>query len=1068
MNLPERIYAIGGAGKAITYELLESDWVQEEILKPRPNPKTLTVTFIDTAEDEENADRERLDKIRTEIRETKEELREVHTGRPGEIEIEYLPLTSNIQLHDQNDLIGESVVPRIAAGVGMDRENWWLRPEYINENLDFATGVVRKRGLGKGLYYKAYAEDDDVRTQVDLPSRGKVAVIAGLGGGSGSGIFIDLVQHLKRTQRTAEVTLFGVLPNDAEGDAENANAHAALSELEYLSLQGEELFKDCVLMPIDPTDFGGKKANILQSSDALIEFDRAAVYLIVSYYNKTGMEDPFADMPSYAPFIIGIPQVLRYNVDAIKGAKTTISELLSEKQDALEAEEEIYVELERFFSKHKDLDTSTGELHDSDLTDLESRLGSLESLLDLDLFEELEYESISIFREIIGEARKETDDVAEQVEIASGSVRAGSASLGAENEQFVDSIDKQLADIIRDDIRLIGQRKELLKQLRSVDTPRIQSTLSYLLALDDEGINAGVRLNQLETKREEAIERKDRLERDLEEVREELEQKRDDQRQEIEQRAEEWERTVRSDFREFDACNDLPIESRVGSLENAIGNYAIRIDNAADPSEIEDVSAQEVRETLSTLSDELEAVGVDISDEERAIQSSIADLADAKKSFLQMNAEEGTVEKILPWESSTEEERKQAQKNYRTKRSQLDDNGVFTISRAGDTLTVEVEFTGSHLIDQVQQEATTRRERILDELRDQFDATGSDVEDAVRRVGKELERSSQLSAVRQTVEDVLASVIVDTGDVEERRDDLEADLSEAEERAELFASTVSLFEELNNRRETFVGSQADYDRRRSSYGEERSDAVSTEEEEYRYMKTVRPNDILQIRDDSNIADSDIFSDESERQRLRASLEELAKNAHNSKYTGIRKRRISSSRARYEDMQITVGVVSRAINQIGEEADLEDIFAGAYNLGPGEENYASYPVEAGGNWDIGLGIFIGGIFLDNLRAEAEADGYREGYRAKMESDEVDILVHHTYGLEEGYYVKRDDILNLENPRDIEFFLRDEASIREDLLQEYINIVPTGEGPGVPDEQIEYSGPTSEEADRGYDH
>ncbi|WP_277552284.1 tubulin-like doman-containing protein [Halobaculum limi] len=1067
MNLPERIYAIGGAGKAITYELLEADWVQEEILEPRPNPKSLTVTLVDTAEDEINDDEERIKQIRADIRETKERLREESSGRPGEITIDYLPLTRNIQLHDQNDLIGESVIPRIADGVGMDRENWWLRPEYINENLNFATGVVRKRGLGKGLYYKAYAEDDEVRTQIDLPSRGKVAVIAGLGGGSGSGMFIDLVQHLKRTQRTAEITLFGVLPNDAEGDAENANAHAALSELEYLSLQGEDVFKDRVLMPIDPTDFGGKKANILQSSDALVEFDRAAVYLIVSYFNKTGMEDPFADMPSYAPFIIGIPQVLRYNVDAIKGAKTKMTDLLSEKQDALEAEEEIYGELDRFFARHFD-DGETGELHDSDRSDLKNRFDSLESLLEVDLFEELGYESISIFREIIGEARNETEDVAEQVEIVSSSIRAGTASLGGESEQFVDSIDKELADIIRSDIRNLGRRKELLEDLRRVDAPRIQSTLSYLLALDDEGINAGVRLNQLEAKREDAEERMERLESDLAEVREELEEKRDTQRQEIERRADEWERAVRMDFEDFQACQDISIESRVGSLETAIGNFSMNIDNATDPEEIDNISSQDVTQALNTLSDELEAIGIDISSEEQDIQSSVRDLAEAKKSFLKMNSEEGTVEKILPWESSAEEERQQARKNYRTKRNQLDDKGVFAISSAGSNLSIEVEYDGTSLIDRVKREEEQRRDQIIMELREQFDENGPQVDSAMQKVGTQLDRGRSLADVKQIVEDALTDVIVDTGDISERKDDLEADLEDARGRAELFSATVSLFEEINNRRETFVNSHAEYNRRRSSYGEERSSAVSTEEEEYRYMKTVRPNDILQIRDDSDIDESGIFDDEAERQRLRSSLEELARNIHNSKYSGLRKRRISSSRARYEDMQIAVGAVSQAIDQIGEEAArLQEIFAGAYNLGPGEENYASYPVDAGGNWDIGLGVFIGGIFLDNLRAEAEADGYREGYRAKLNSDELDILVHHTYGLEEGFYVRRNDVLNLENPDDIEFFLRDEASIREDLLQEYIEVVPTKEGNDTPDEAIEYDGPTGDLTDGGRD-
>lgn len=46
MNLPDRIVAIGGAGKAIAYELLEADWVRESILQPRHDPRSLRVTIV--------------------------------------------------------------------------------------------------------------------------------------------------------------------------------------------------------------------------------------------------------------------------------------------------------------------------------------------------------------------------------------------------------------------------------------------------------------------------------------------------------------------------------------------------------------------------------------------------------------------------------------------------------------------------------------------------------------------------------------------------------------------------------------------------------------------------------------------------------------------------------------------------------------------------------------------------------------------------------------------------------------------------------------------------------------
>jgi hypothetical protein len=136
------------------------------------------------------------------------------------------------------------------------------------------------------------------------------------------------------------------------------------------------------------------------------------------------------------------------------------------------------------------------------------------------------------------------------------------------------------------------------------------------------------------------------------------------------------------------------------------------------------------------------------------------------------------------------------------------------------------------------------------------------------------------------------------------------------------------------------------------------------------------------------------------------------------------------------MNAVVGVMSRAMSKIGDIADLENQFTEAYNLGPGGKNYASFPVEAGGNWDVALSMFIGGIFMDNLRAEVAADGYLSGYESRQQSDDTDIIVHHSHKLDSGWYVQRENLLNLENENDVEFFLRDDGKINEDLLKEHI--------------------------------
>lgn len=1035
MKLPDRIFALGGAGKAISYELLEADWIQEAVLQPRPEPEQLTVTVIDTAKEEKNRDLSRIQEIKNSIDDKKSELRDTEQGRLGDIKIEYLLLTDSIQLYDQNDLIGEEIVPRIASGVGMDPQNWWLQPTFINENLDFATGVVRKRGLGKALYYKAYTEDDNIRTSIDLPSRGRVAVIAGLGGGTGSGILIDLVEDLKNTQRTAEITLFGVLPNDSEGQAESANAHAALSELEYLQLQDESPFKDQILVPIDPTDFGGKEANILQSSDALEEFDKAMVYLLAAYYNMMDMEDPFADKPSYAPFVIGIPQVLRYNVDAIKDAKTIITGILNVKENALEAESDIYDGIDRFLSKYHSVD-NTGEVHDSDEKDLETRLRNVKSLLDVELFNQLGYESVSIYREIVTEAEKEADGIAEQLDIIQSSLRAGSDEVKTGDEQYIDGIDQQLGDVISTELNHLSRRIQLIKRVRSIKSNRIKSTLSYLLVLSKEEVNPGVRLTQLESKTEEVAERHDRLQRELDTTKQELDELKKEQQQTIERKVEAWTRDVEELYNELQRFQTFNIESGVESIEAEMSAFAQQVQTAETLQEVEGADATGVRQQLTELSADLEQFDMDFTDSETRITSSLKDLIEVKKSFLRMTQDAGLIEKYSPFTTSGEQEREQAEKDYRITRNELNDAGVFNVSRAGEALSIEIEFNGHEFIRTTEEEIEARRKDIIDAAKQRIDGEASWIADQLER---DIEYAATFEELRQTVEEAFETSLSDISELAESKREIEQKLESTEATLELHEGAVQLFEELNNRTETFSESQEQYINERNEYDETGEVTVTSEAKEYRYLKKIKPNNVLQLRADSTINQSTLLEEPAERQRLRGSLEELAKNAHSPKYNGLRKRRISSDRTRYNDMNIVVGVMSQAVGQMTDEANLQPVFSGAFDLGPGNEDYASYPVQAGGNWDVGLGIFIGGVFLDNIRAEAEPDGYYSGYQARDRSSDQDIMIHHTYGLDQGYYVRRDTVQNLENPDDVNFFLRSEPDIVEDILTECVDKV-----------------------------
>lgn len=1039
MNLPGRIFAVGGAGKAIAMELLESEWVLKEILEPKPDPASVTITILDTAVGEQNKDRQRLEEIRERRDELANELREESTGRPGSLTIDYKLITDNIQLNSQNDLLGDRAVPRITQGNGMKEEDWWLEDSHINENLDFARGVVRKRGLGKAIYYKAYAEDDDISTYIDLPDKGKVAVLAGLGGGTGSGIVMDLAQHLQDRQQTAEVTLFGILPNHTEGVKECTNAFAALSELEYLSLTDQQVFKDRILLPIDPTGFDGKTGNRIQSEQMLQELDEAMIYLLGAYYNNQDMEDPFSGGPKFAPFTIGVPQILRYNVEAINEARTALRNILNLKQDSLQAEEEIYTQIERYLAKNYN-DDQEGGLRDLDTADLNERLDKVEDLLDNELFEELEYESLGTFREIVADARQEADDIEQQIDIVAGSLRA--IDVGGQSA-FVDDIDEHLAEILGRDLRAIAQRKNIFKELKIVDDSRVRDTIEYLIGSGTENANPGVKLQRLEAQLDDLETKRERTEEELAEAEQELEKLRDEQADEIQRRVQNWKREVESSLDQLRYLDNQPIHSEVQAIQTELEQFRNQVAGAGSPAEVEQVSPKPVRDQLNSVEELLNRAGIDFDETRSGIESAIADLPQARSEFIRANQEEGTVEGVLPWKSSTEEERQEGHKNYRMQKNRLDDSGIFSLGPPSGQFRADIEFNPQGISQQVSSRRDYLQQYVTDQLIQMLDSAGQEY---VNELETELQHDFKDAALEDIARRAFRSEVEGTSEIEGQKKELETELQETDAQIENFQSTIDIFQNLNSQRDAYIDNLRQFNRERKEHEEEASRPVSTRDDDYVYVKNIQPEDVFRTTGDDDLEQSELFNSREENQRVKNNLQDLAENARDQQYTGLFRRKFSHGRARYDDLKIRVGVMSRAINQLQPDTlDFRSVYSGAYDLDPSgnrvDRAYGAWQHEAGDRWDIGMTVFIDGVFLDNIRKVVQADGYYGNYQRRQDDPDTDILIHHSYGLEKGQFIRRLSLLNLEDDDDIEFILGDEHDVVEDLLDDYIEVVDT---------------------------
>jgi hypothetical protein len=1049
MNFPDRIFAVGGAGKAIALTLLESKWVLDELLRPRRNPKSLTVTIVDTAEGEKSADQQRVQKIRSRITDRESELRDTTKGRTGSITVEYKLITEDLHLSGSIDLLGSRAVPRITSGNGMEEEDWWLKEHHINENLDFAKGVVRKRGLGKAIYYKAYAEDDEISSYIDFPQKGKVAILAGLGGGTGSGIMMDLARHIQREQRTAEVTLFGVLPNHTEGRKESANAFAALSELEYNALSGDDLFKDRILVPIDPTNFDGKTGNRIKTDRFLQELDEGILYLILSYYNTEGLEDPFAGTPDYAPFTMGIPQVLRYNIEAITEAREDSREILKIKDTALEQEQEIHSKLETFLEDQYDLDASEQNttLRNLDRTDLEERLEDIESVLEFDLFHELGYESRERFADIVSEGKASSGDITEQIDVISGSVNAVDIT-NRDSGAFVDDIDEYLADIIEQELKLLSQRKKILNHRQVIDDGQIREAIDYLLDSGDSNTTSGVTIQQLESKIQELQQQRDALSAELEEITSDLKTKREQRTDEVHERLSGWMEEIDWELQQLQELDTVVIKKKLKTLDARLDQVVYDITHAVDTAGLERIQSKEVRNLVADLRQVFESTNVGATATLDAITESLDGLKQAKRAFLTLHQQEKTIEKLTPWKSSTKEAHEKARRDYQIQKNDINEQGIFELEHETDEFRVTITYDSENIFELCREQEQALTEEVIDRLKTYID------EDLEQKEFTQLQaelknRQPKTESVRAAGQEILQHSIGIATELEQRKKELESGLTEKKAELELYQTTVETVQDLNNSRETWTSQHDLFRNRLVEYEEETTESVSSGQDQPVYIKTIQPENIFRATGRDDIASSGLLNSDAEKQRIRSNLDRFAKNAQNQQYTGLYRRKIVKDRQRYDGLKVRVAVMSQAINDLDPEAlDFHSTFQEAFDLGASgkrvESPYASWRQDAGGPWDIGLSVFITGVFLDNIRKIVQPDGYYAGYKQRAETLEEDIFIHHSYGLSKGQYVRRTDHLNLEADDEVQFFLRNGDKIAEDILEDFLVAEEPGQG------------------------
>lgn len=312
------IVGLGGFGKNVVFSLSEQEWLLNYFMG---KGRSLRLIGIDTDIQEEQFDFNRLKSSIDSISEIKS-----RSGPDcGDVNVHYYCLPDNPVFRSKSPIIDGSVATPESCDRNDDRsQNDRSDTDPVNTyhtvvndvckgKYDFSKGVSRKRAIGKLVLSGVLESDPDFTTTISS-GQGPVAIVAALGGGTGSGMFIDIAREIGSAS-DRKIWFFGVIPSQEEDEIEKFNSIVALTELEYCNLLGEAIFDRVVLADITPTKYAAER----DMGDRKIQnFDASFNYLLL---NALALPDEVIDcgvdtLKEYSSFISADAHVLRYPVES--------------------------------------------------------------------------------------------------------------------------------------------------------------------------------------------------------------------------------------------------------------------------------------------------------------------------------------------------------------------------------------------------------------------------------------------------------------------------------------------------------------------------------------------------------------------------------------------------------------------------------------------------------------------------------------------------------------------------------------------------------------------------------
>lgn len=1084
--IPNTIYGIGGGGKEAVLQLFERDWFAVEAMRSQNG--TTNVYLVDTTENEDGIN-ERISERQAELDQIRDRMRETLTGeRIGGINLQPVEVTQDISTDRAASLTGKESVPDIKKSTNID--HWWLdRNDLIepgtSDLYDFSNGACRCRAIGKAFHYKALAQGqrNDYELNYNIPGDDdKVAIFAGLAGGTGSGLIIDIAKRLYQQREARRITLFATIPGRNEMVKERANAFAALSELEYQAfVEEDDIFDNIVLFPLQPLD-----PDVEVKADDLIELDQAMAYAVLGYYNSGQFDDAVGQSPAYAPFTIALPQIFRYDIEGILEAKENAIETTNRKVRALNAEREIYDAVISYVDTHY-TETSSDGIKRTDEDKLKSRVTRLRELVELPLFEELEFvDARTAGREFLNEIHDaNTEDGEQYTDKQIGTAFAENdlddllgrrlefyfdfeyddIDVTSELNELDELTDDRVHQLILAEVARLRDKYEASKSLRHIPTTSSgdeanQNLVEYLIDSDPNRSESAL-VNAVQGHRDEIEQTLTQQQTELSSVESEIQAELDVQENLVQSEVDNWENAISEDLKTVAELRALDIGDDIAALNTALENYATALQQNQTPP-----SGEDVKTRLDRLRDELEDVeAINFQNEYEQIWQQVEQARQLRRTWDQY--EEAQNQGFFQKYVSNTPDSKSAKKELRTAVTNITGKVFDTQNIGPNTSTLSISATydpqaDGELLDQLRREEEQCVSDILDEFEKRLDriaqeeGDGSYPASAVEQLGKRVDTIDSPDGLNRERQDLVEFVnkiyrktaSEDLPELESRQTELEAEIDELRATKGKYEDLLEVYRTTKDHHETFTSQYAafkdDLNKESERFG---TKAFAEYQPTDHYIHKYTPKNTLRAIEEQSLAETELFLEDwehNERDRIKDFTEEVVKNRAIARdYTGLREIDFGNSDYTFDGTRIHVAKISEALDTAATDKTklhLDDLavkeqLSRNYNLddaGQGRRLFEQWAIQNGGPWDVGMTFFIQGLgFLDNLRDVVEQRGYKDSYDTRK-AEIHNIALHHGYGLDQGFYVYRKRFIDPSDPEDQRLYLEQDAlSIQREL-------------------------------------